>query len=983
MAVCLFSVLICYRQRKLQRVKTLAIHATTGRPSWYPEPPKVPLPSVFNFCSLFIILLALLLPCLFMWDNTRIPVMDVFVKNIVGSVAGPTLPPLTLPKLGQVCSSGEYSQQGLQKGSATLDSTWWSTALGDGAQIQLQSVNYDFWWGPTATPSPISGSIFQSPVAPPSPNSSFYPPPILTSPPPPSPPLASPTPSPPPVFGQIDSAANGVVLSFSNMNISVFQAQNSAGEDVTGTFFLGSFHTPDLFKVTSEDTASNLYSGYNFTSNEDFSSLSIPSADSGSSFYLLITNSSSFDGIFYAGVFYDGVFYNNSLLSFDVIRGMGQGRRRKLLQTGFRDTKNQGLGTDNSTPKPPPPPPPPNTDYSKYANWGTGPVGLYSTKPPSASEFITVKRLNTTSFFLMAPNGMYISPTSEGYLAAVTNERTAEAVFTAIIVDQKKIQLQAYNGKKVAWSTSGGKGALRLDDFSEGEDAATVATWNVREVMQVARMRGVNLGGWLLMEEWMSPSLYDKVPDLVDGWQIYLKSVKTGKYVKTWSNNNQVHCDKDGTPGDSETYHVRRDNGTSAAAKFKLRSRPTGNYLMASNGGGGNLWTSSADADTSGNDVFTLHVSPFQRSLVMLETRNGKFIRAKSDGSLDADGNSPGDLNERATWDSDVAFKMERASAVQSEWQVSRWSPSAATDLGEHRASFISESDWKYMASVGINTVRIPVGYWIAQKAIPDWPFVRGGLEALDAAFVFAESYNIRIFLSMHSAPGGQNRGAESSSRDGILDWGREGTTHVKDTLDAIGFLAERYGKSKSLMGIGTLNEPNVDLNQIMNNKALTVLKQFHLDAYDIIRQYSPCCFVGISGFVGGKDSDFDGHMVDPLKYNNVIYDVHYYQVFTPSFEGKNVNFHLNYVRDIYGKEIATLNKQGGRTVMIGEWSLGLPRSAKAKKRNYRSFGRAQLETYDTASGGWFFWSLKVSEGSTGYPNWSFKEGYKRGWLRY
>ena len=72
-----------------------------------------------------------------------------------------------------------------------------------------------------------------------------------------------------------------------------------------------------------------------------------------------------------------------------------------------------------------------------------------------------------------------------------------------------------------------------------------------------------------------------------------------------------------------------------------------------------------------------------------------------------------------------------------------------------------------------------------------------------------------------------------------------------------------RYSKSKALFGIGVLNEPNVDLTAYFS---VDDLKQFHVDAYNAIRKYSPCCFGGISGFVGGKDSEFDGHMTDPLK---------------------------------------------------------------------------------------------------------------------
>ena len=33
-----------------------------------------------------------------------------------------------------------------------------------------------------------------------------------------------------------------------------------------------------------------------------------------------------------------------------------------------------------------------------------------------------------------------------------------------------------------------------------------------------------------------------------------------------------------------------------------------------------------------------------------------------------------------------------------------------------HRATFITESDFAYMASKGINAVRIPIGFWLFQQ---------------------------------------------------------------------------------------------------------------------------------------------------------------------------------------------------------------------------------------------------------------------------
>ncbi|KAK7385279.1 hypothetical protein VNO78_30994 [Psophocarpus tetragonolobus] len=58
----------------------------------------------------------------------------------------------------------------------------------------------------------------------------------------------------------------------------------------------------------------------------------------------------------------------------------------------------------------------------------------------------------------------------------------------------------------------------------------------------------------------------------------------------------------------------------------------------------------------------------------------------------------------------------------------------------EHWSCFIVENDFKFMASNGLNAVRIPVGWWIASDPVPPSPYVGGSLHALDNAFLWAHT---------------------------------------------------------------------------------------------------------------------------------------------------------------------------------------------------------------------------------------------------
>lgn len=124
-------------QAKLQRTKTQILRISTGRPSWDPEPRRVPVPSSCNLCTFVLLFLCLLFPLLYFLPSSRHSLMSTFVgSGMLAKFTGPELPPLTLPDLGQVCSSGGFAKQRRSASSPALNSSWWSSALGDGSQVQ-------------------------------------------------------------------------------------------------------------------------------------------------------------------------------------------------------------------------------------------------------------------------------------------------------------------------------------------------------------------------------------------------------------------------------------------------------------------------------------------------------------------------------------------------------------------------------------------------------------------------------------------------------------------------------------------------------------------------------------------------------------------------------------------------------------------------------------------------------------------------------
>lgn len=119
-----------------------------------------------------------------------------------------------------------------------------------------------------------------------------------------------------------------------------------------------------------------------------------------------------------------------------------------------------------------------------------------------------------------------------------------------------------------------------------------------------------------------------------------------------------------------------------------------------------------------------------------------------------------------------------------------------------HRSEYISERDFACIKRMGMNAVRIPVPYFI----FGDRPPFIGCIDELDKAFSWAEKYDLKILIDLHTAPLSQN-GFDNGGLSGVCKWSRT-PEEVEFVLDVLEKLAIRYGQRRSLLGIEPINEP-------------------------------------------------------------------------------------------------------------------------------------------------------------------------------
>ena len=150
--------------------------------------------------------------------------------------------------------------------------------------------------------------------------------------------------------------------------------------------------------------------------------------------------------------------------------------------------------------------------------------------------------------------------------------------------------------------------------------------------------------------------------------------------------------------------------------------------------------------------------------------------------------------------------------------------PGAAMKIEEHRDTWITEGDFRWLALNGINAVRIPVGYWVLEG---EAPFV-GARKQLDWAMETATKYGPQVVIDVHGLQGSQN-GRDHSGRVGKAGWFRRRHNRI-ESLRSIEQIASRYRDYPNLWGYQVINEPRLGLLHFK-------LRKFYREAYERLRR--------------------------------------------------------------------------------------------------------------------------------------------------
>ncbi|KAG8458300.1 hypothetical protein KFE25_005147 [Diacronema lutheri] len=239
------------------------------------------------------------------------------------------------------------------------------------------------------------------------------------------------------------------------------------------------------------------------------------------------------------------------------------------------------------------------------------------------------------------------------------------------------------------------------------------------------------------------------------------------------------------------------------------------------------------------------------------------------------------------------------------------------------RDAFVTRADFALLRALGVDSVRLPIGYWIVDpEVVPAQPgFYQGaGLRLVDDAVRWAEEAGLTVFLQLHGAPGGQS-GAQTTGFEN-KSW-TAASFNASASVEILRKLAQRYAAAQNVIALGLLNEPELPVDTLL---------PFYEEAIRAIREHMPASRVavvinlfserGLLAIATDAWRVFNVQLTPARGFANIIFDLHIYYAFLPQ---QLADTSLATVTGTLVWVQSLLTQVTGRPVIVGEWSLRLP----------------------------------------------------------
>ncbi|RMD40721.1 hypothetical protein DV735_g4412, partial [Chaetothyriales sp. CBS 134920] len=321
-------------------------------------------------------------------------------------------------------------------------------------------------------------------------------------------------------------------------------------------------------------------------------------------------------------------------------------------------------------------------------------------------------------------------------------------------------------------------------------------------------------------------------------------------------------------------------------------------------------------------------------------------------------------------WMAYTEFSNMGCASQPDEWNCVKALGQETADsvFATHWDTWITQDDINQIVSYALNTVRVPIGFWIKEDLVQENEyFPRGGLEYLDRLVGWASDAGLYIILDLHAGAGIQAVDQQFTGHlvDDPLFYS---SSNYERNLECLEWLTERIHTTAAYRNVGmieVINEP-VHTSKYAS-QAADMVQNFYPAALSRIRAIESNISVSLSNQVHVQYMAKAWGSGDPTKYLNndtyfTSYDDHRYLKWDTS---------VTRTRDGYLQSACNYDNTD---VVVGEWSLAIADSvannsafgitnATSEVINwYQQYWAAQANAYETKGVGWVFWSWKCNK---------------------
>lgn len=151
----------------------------------------------------------------------------------------------------------------------------------------------------------------------------------------------------------------------------------------------------------------------------------------------------------------------------------------------------------------------------------------------------------------------------------------------------------------------------------------------------------------------------------------------------------------------------------------------------------------------------------------------------------------------------------------------------------QHWGSWITKDDFSLMKQYGLNTIRIPVGYWMKEDLVDrsSEHFPKGGFDYLAQVCEWARDEGLYVIIGLHSAPGAQTPDnaftGQYASQPGFYT-----TSQYDRALEFLGWMATNVHQDGRFKTVGMLEIVNEPLQTA--DKVESMRKEYYPQAFEV-----------------------------------------------------------------------------------------------------------------------------------------------------